>query len=364
VENPRWPFIDEQPTELRPRSELEDVMPEVEAFCRLPFSKIKVSPEGNVRMCCYQKGSLGNLFRQDITEIWDNLVAREVRSWTKASDLHPLCVGWGGCPFLVRPRTPIKIVVDHDLPTVLEFDLPNTHCNIGGLKPTPETACFMCPRADSKFRPQVDRTMELVERLRPIMSSLAGIRVQGTAEPFWRDKVFDILERLNFPQYREKCHFSTYTNGTVFDEYKQQRFIDLCPNSALFFSIDAATPETYTKIRRISVFHRVIENIRSFIRNKGPRQQVEIANNLNLYNLHEAVQMVELADNLGVPRVQFNPTHTAGGRTDLDEVLVSRSNHQRFAAAEKCLLERASELGIAITLVRPLALGMSETLPA
>jgi MoaA/NifB/PqqE/SkfB family radical SAM enzyme len=76
-------------------------MPEVEAFCRLPFSKIKVSPEGDVRMCCYQKGFLGNLLQQDITEIWDNSLAPEVRSWPRASDLHPLCVGWGGCPFLV-----------------------------------------------------------------------------------------------------------------------------------------------------------------------------------------------------------------------------------------------------------------------
>jgi MoaA/NifB/PqqE/SkfB family radical SAM enzyme len=193
------------------------------------------------------------------------------------------------------------------------------------------------------------------------MPSLALLHVQGTAEPFWKDQAFEILESLGFPEYREKCRFSTYTNGTVFDETRQQRFIDLCPNSALFFSIDAATPETYVKIRRISVFHRVVENIKSFVRRKGPSQRVEIANNLNLYNLDEAAQMVELAHDMGVTRVQFNPTHTAGrvGRTDFDEVVVNRANYRRFAEAEKRLLKRASELGVEITLVRPLDLGMS-----
>jgi MoaA/NifB/PqqE/SkfB family radical SAM enzyme len=337
-------------------------MPEVEAFCRLPFSKVKVSPEGDIRMCCYQKGSLGNLFRQDITEIWDSPLAREIRDWTTTSNLHRVCEGWGGCPFRVRPRTPMKFVVDSDLPTVLEFDLPNTNCNIGGLKPTPETACFMCPRADKGFRPQVDRTMELAERLSPIMPSLKRLHVQGTAEPFWKDQLFDILERLNFEKYKNKCQFSTYTNGTVFDEDRQERFVDLCPNAALFFSIDAATDETYTRIRRLPVFHRVVENIRSFVRNKGPRQRVEIANNLNLYNLDEAVQMVELAHDLQVPRVQFNPTHSADGRgrKDLDEVCVNQSNFRRFAEAERRLLKRASELGVVIALVRPLDLAMSE----
>jgi hypothetical protein len=342
-------------------------MHEVEAFCRLPFSKIKVSPAGEVRMCCYQSGSLGNLLKHEITEIWDNFLAREVRIWTMGSDLHPLCVGWGACPFLFRPRTPTKIRVSHDFPTVLEFDLPNTHCNIGGLDPTPETACFMCPRADPGFKPHADRTMELVERLRPLMPSLTHITVQGTAEPFWKDRAFDVLEGLGFPQYKEKCQYISYTNGTVFDVDRQRRFIDLCPNAALYFSIDAATPKTYEKIRRMPgpVFHRVVENIKNFVRHKGPRQRVEIANNLNLYNLDEAAQMVELAHEVGVLRVQFNPTHSAGrmGDTGFDDVMVNQSNHRRFAEAEKRLRQRASELGVEITMVRPLDLGMSQALP-
>jgi hypothetical protein len=339
-------------------------MDEIDTFCRLPFSKIKVSPHGDVRMCCYQSGSLGNLLQQEITDIWDNVLAQEIRTTTRALELHSLCAGWGGCPFLTRTRSPIKVRVTHHLPTELEFDLPNTNCNIGGLKPTPETACFMCPRADPQFRPHEDHTMELIERLRPLMPSLTHLRVQGTAEPFWKDQVFDILASLGFYEYREKCLFSTYTNGTVFDPDRQSRFIDLCPNSALFFSIDAATSETYEKIRRMSVFHRVIENIRSFVRHKGPNQRVEIANNLNLYNLHEAVQMVELAHDVGVTCVQFNPTHTAGrsGATGFDDVLVDQSNCHLFAEAQEQLLQRASELGVGIILVRPLDLGMSKTL--
>src|SRR5215470_1420981 len=105
------------------------VMSNVETFCSLPFQKIKVSPTGNVSMCCYQKGVLGNLFVEDFDRIWHGELAREIRSHTLNLQLHPVCRGWGGCPYLVRPKVPKAIPFSSPYPTSLEFDLPNTHCN-------------------------------------------------------------------------------------------------------------------------------------------------------------------------------------------------------------------------------------------
>lgn len=161
-----------------------------EVFCSLPFSKIKVRPNGNVNMCCYQQGILGNLFTQDFQDIWSSKLAEEIRDSILALRLHSVCEGWGGCPYLVSSKVPKKISVEHDYPTWLEFDLPNTHCNIGGTSPTPNTACFMCPRSSPNFRPEPeDRSYELADRLKFLMPYLTQIHIQGTAEPFWKDRV-------------------------------------------------------------------------------------------------------------------------------------------------------------------------------
>lgn len=336
-------------------------MASIEAFCDFPFQKIKVSPNGDVRLCCYQRGALGNLLKDDFSKIWSNRLAEEIRSWTKNSQLHPVCQGWGACPYLVRPKLRHNIQWNPAFPTYLEFDLPSSHCNVGGTRPTPETACFMCPRAAQNFRPQPDLSYELIERLKFLMPHLTQIHIQGTAEPFWKDRVFELLMKLEFEKHNQKCVFTTYTNGTVFNERCRRQFIELCPRAALFFSLDAATPQTYVKIRRLNIFRRVLNNIRNFIRERRPTQRVEIANNLNLVNLHEAVQMVELGKELGVDGILFNPTHDGGtNRPDLDPVRVGASNAHLFAEAQKAIQRRASELGLQIKIIRPLDLNLTE----
>src|SRR5262249_25858626 len=140
-------------------------MSELEAFCDLPFKKIKINPNGDVSMCCYQRGSLGNLLQHNFQEIWLGKIAEDVRTSTRASQLHSMCKGWGGCPYLIKDRLPKRLGVTK-WPTSVEFDLPNTHCNVGGSLPTPDTACFMCPRAAEDFKAEPDLTSELADRLK------------------------------------------------------------------------------------------------------------------------------------------------------------------------------------------------------
>jgi radical SAM protein with 4Fe4S-binding SPASM domain len=329
------------------------------AFCSLPFTQLKVDPAGNVNMCCFQRGALGNVFAQPVEEIWSSQTAQEIRAATASGSLHSSCEGWGACPFLVQPRLPKPVPGAGTFPIALELDLPNTHCNIGGTSPTRDTACFMCPRSVPDFVPDEDRSLELAGLLRPLMPSLKELRVQGVAEPFWRGRLFAVLARLGFPDYREQCHFSTYTNGSLLPPKVRARFFDLCPDSLLLFSIDAATQATYQRIRRMDFFDLVVSNLRASVRERSSRQLIAISNNMNLLNIHEAVQMVELADELGVDWVEFNPTHDGGsGRGDLRDVCVGPDNWQEFRIAQEQITERAQELGVQAHFIRQLDLGI------
>jgi MoaA/NifB/PqqE/SkfB family radical SAM enzyme len=74
------------------------------------------------------------------------------------------------------------------------------------------------------------------------------------------------------------------------------------------FSVDAATAETYKKIRRVD-FHKVIANIRKLSELKkemsSGRPRIEMNMTLMRSNFEEANQFVSLAKDLGAESVHF-----------------------------------------------------------
>lgn len=74
-------------------------------------------------------------------------------------------------------------------------------------------------------------------------------------------------------------------------------------------SLDAATGETYGKLKRANGFYAVIENIKTTI-NKGAL--VGLSYVVNEINRHEIEQAQELAKELGVAYIQFKPAWQNG----------------------------------------------------
>src|SRR5574343_2081159 len=92
---------------------------------------------------------IGNILEQNFDDIWLSNLAEEIRQETLDGNLHKKCQ-CPGCPYLpLKKPYPKQNVVYNEYPTFLEIDLPNTHCNVGGLNPNPITspACIMCERA-------------------------------------------------------------------------------------------------------------------------------------------------------------------------------------------------------------------------
>jgi MoaA/NifB/PqqE/SkfB family radical SAM enzyme len=342
-------------------------MPIVNSFCGLPFTGIKVSPDGQINMCCHQNSEayLGNLFLQTFEEIWFGEKAVAIREATLAHRLHAVC-NTDQCPFRYKN---LKVTTEHQVnenlyPTHLEFDLHPSHCNFGGLKPTPKTACVMCPRSRPDFQAFLDtlpdRTLELVDRLKPLTPYLDTINVLGVAEPFWKDVLFQILERFEAgPQMR----IWTTTNGSVFNSDRQDRFSQIVNHSHIHFSLDAATRETYHEIRQHDLFDQVFDNVRRWCRlreelnSQGHSHSVQIHNNINTLNVHEVERMVEQAKELGVDNLTLLPTHDCGGtHPDLGSILVGPDNYRVFLEAEQKARKKATSIGQAIYFTRPLAL--------
>lgn len=354
-------------------------MRKIKAYCDWPFNKVKLNMDGDIKMCCHQRHdhSLGNVFQQSFDNIWFGPTANEVRRTVLHAKMHEMC-NTAECPYRYKDIATLGSYKESDMndngyPIELEFDLHSTHCNFGGTEPTPETACFMCPRALPGFMKYIeghrDRTDELVQKIKFLMPDLKILNILGVAEPFWKDKIFDVMDSLDFKSHRDHIWFWTTSNGSIFTKKRQEHLGEMTRKTLLNFSLDAATPETFTKIRRQNLFQQVCDNVRSWtsyrreLNKQGAEHTVSIHNNINIYNVREVPEMVRLAHDLGVDALTMIPTHDVGGTFyEISHLLVNEKNAHIFQQAEDEARQVAEKLDFSVHFTRPLALGYNTEL--
>ena len=326
----------------------------VESFCDRPFTRMKVTPEGDVSVCCFQdRDTIGNLLQDSFEEVWLGLKARSIREATADGKLHRTCQT-DTCPFTTVDLNAFDIAYGK-YPSMIEFDLPTQHCNIGGENPSPETpACLMCERS-SHFIRQEDRLDEVCEIVKPYVRYLNHVHVQGVSEPFWKNKIFEVLDHLDLYSYRNQLSLSSTTNSTILTRERRERYLEF-PSSYLTFSLDASTPGTYRILRVWDAYDKVVENLMSYSKERtNENQKIIIHNNINLINLNEVVGMVEVAADAGAYVLEFNPTYA------VETICVNESNAKLFKRAEEEIIEAADRLGVEVVFIRPLDLNLCQS---
>ncbi len=336
----------------------------VRPYCDYPWTKVRVTSEGYASFCCHMRDQdpsdkiIGNVLEATFEEVWYGPVAEEVRKATLGNSLHYLC-DCSGCP------VKCGIVKHHDLlygeyPRSLEIDLPNTHCNVGGMLPTLQNpACIMCERSHPNFKPEKERLKDVLKALKHIVQYLSNLHIQGLAEPFLQNSangflLFDVLDDLGFDKHAHQITFSTTTNATLLKSNVIDHYLKRVPKSNTVFSIDAANADTFKRIRIFDCFERVIDNIREFEAKRNRSSQfTKIHCNVNTLNVKEVPDIVRLARDLGVDTVEFNPT--MGFNKD---ILVNQQNCGDFAKAELLAMRTGREIGQEVKIINPLDGGL------
>lgn len=326
---------------------------DIKAFCSYPFQRLKFTPEGDVTMCCFhQRKCLGNILKDSLEDIWFSPLAEEIRKETLEGRLHKTCQG-DSCPFFRKKNLPLQEFKQQHFPQEFEIDLPNQHCNIGGENPTAKNpACLMCERhyRDPKEFFQQDNLEEICKRLKPYMKHVRWLHIQGVAEPFWKDRIFEILEWLNVAEYKDDVWISTTTNGTLMNERHRNMFLEY-PKSTITWSMDAGSPEIYKIIRRVDMFDRIVENMKAYAQQRNRSgQYIHIHNNINTINIVDVEKMVRLAASVGVDRLDFNATY------GVPSICVNKENVHIFREAQKEIMVLARQLSVFTTFMRDLTL--------
>ena len=146
--------------------------------------------------------------------------------------------------------------------------------------------------------------LPLLERVeREVAPGVSELSLTVAGEPFLTPQ----LPQFVAVAERTGAELSLNTNATLIQDTKLLRRV-MQQASVLRFSVDGATAETYESIRAKSDFELVMNNIKlaASVRDELPRERrprLVMCMVLMKSNVHELVQMVELAHRVGMDRL-------------------------------------------------------------
>ena len=181
-----------------------------------------------------------------------------------------------------------------DLPQELYLEVTN-RCNL---------LCTTCPRTHMEVEPPADLSLE---RLIAITAQLPVIRralLHGIGEPLMHRQLPAIIS----PLVGRGAWVVFNTNGTLLDQRRGDAVTEagLCE---LRVSFDAATPETFLKVRGANALPKILRNVEAFTSRRLARGEgqplVSIWATCLRENLEEMPALVRIAAEVGVRRVNL-----------------------------------------------------------
>lgn len=238
-------------------------------------------------------------------------------------------------------------------PNMVTFEI-TTRCNL---------TCVMCPHGLPNGLPiKRDAPVSAVDSLIEQFDGFSFVHPTGVGEPllaegFW--KIVDALAGRKWP----KLIFNT--NGMLLTDKNVERLMR-CPINLVSVSIDAATPETYRKIRgsdmrkTLQGAKRMAEALKPELFANGGPTHFQVSMVLMHENIHEAPAFIDLAAEIGANIVYLE--HLTEPHTPARFWTVDRDGF-RFNYAEQSLLgrpeladphvlkalDRADELGVRVS---------------
>lgn len=139
------------------------------------------------------------------------------------------------------------------------------------------------------------------------------IQCHATGEVFLTDKIWDTLDYIKKEKYRHRRTVEIFTNGQLLDRKKRLALLQ-SPVTNIIFSVDAATPGTYSRIRG-GDFAALLENISSLVREDTHKRLVISMMMVTMReNIRELPDFIRLAAELGVSNVVYSPLFPFGVR--------------------------------------------------
>ncbi len=277
-------------------------------FCTKPWTSFEISDhKGTVKPCCWSRLKCGNINVATVEQIWNGPGYVAMRQLMGIGEFDLICAS--DCPYRVgehidihypEPKTELfrqnyilqkqeilerKIFLESS-PTIMSI-VPTVQCNLN---------CIMCYL---DHQDTVELPVNIQETLLSYYPVLQELWVVG-GEPLIDRRCVEIIASMD-PKLYPDLHLGLVTNGTSVTD-KVETLLTNRQIAWILISIDAATSETYRRIRG-GKLNQVVEGVKRLqsIRTKqNANWNLKIGFTLMRSNMQEVFAFVDLAKDLGV----------------------------------------------------------------
>jgi MoaA/NifB/PqqE/SkfB family radical SAM enzyme len=152
--------------------------------------------------------------------------------------------------------------------------------------------------------------MKSLEGLEQYIAAAGEFQLMGGGEPLISPAFWKIMEYIR-QHHKSVPRISISSNGAALNKHFAEKLLN-SPLQEISFSLDAASPEVYRKIRNAD-YDKTIENIGYFLRRRREKGQPHPFVMLNMTlmreNIDEFVPFIESAHAMQADAVQFWPLH-------------------------------------------------------
>lgn len=293
--------------------------------CETMLNHLEILGGGGTRTCCttFVDQSIGNISNQPICSVWGNMIHR-ILALSVENHTYSFCKK-DMCPYFIGRDSGYNMNLEkeykkvEDFPSVVAIGY-DASCNL---------KCATC--RNNVYVAKGDEKKELCsisKRLNDeIISKSKFLIMAGNGELFVSEAYRSVFcsDAISYPQ----C-VRILSNGTLFNEKNWNDFKTKVRGKVLAtFSIDAASKETYEKIRIGGKFENIVNNMEfaSKLRKKGELSYLRLNFVVQNLNYTEMEDFVRWGLKLGVDEVFFTKILNWGTYTDEQFKEISMFEH-------------------------------------
>ena len=324
--------------------------------CPNPFTTMEIIGSRDAYTCCaaWMPAKLGHT-EEDPT-LWNGARAAEIRRSVLEGD-------FGYCSRISCPR-----IAGRNLPTREEAKEPELRKALDE-KAVPaaprrvllsydESCNLSCPSCRSTLVMADQKTTQGLDdfydsHVSPLLAGASEIKITGSGDPFGSRHFRRVLGRL-CAEDAQGPRLQLQTNGVLFDARSWDELGLEGHVRSVWVSIDAATPETYAKLRRGGDFERLLTNLKMLGRLRARDAFSEfrldfVVQNDNFAELEAFVALAKRVGADGVHLLQLRNwgTFSADAFRDLEVTRPDHPNHERLVSilSQPAFGERFVDLG-------------------
>ena len=323
-------------------------------LCPFPFTRIEISPAGNVHCCCPDlvPTVIGNIENVSATEAINSEQARKIRA-SILDGSYRYCNAVR-CNQMIRDQIPSKtdpdLVNDPMLGRVLreqDASLSEIRELALGYDPTCNLSCPSCRREmiiDKQMQSR-HRSEQVRQHIAPLLPKLRLLYINNGGEFLFSRPSRELLQSIE-PETCPELTIDLISNGTLFSESEWQKFSNIHGRVRnVRISTDAATKETFEAVRRGGKWERFVENLNFIgeLRRRGEIRYFLMSFAYQLANFREMPAFVGLCKSVGADAVSFEPLLPSEAMThaEFSERAVHFVTHPLYVEFQQVLKDSA-----------------------